>query len=340
MSTYINPDTLKPFRIDTLEAPNFLKEYLNYALVVENLAERTVNNYYIQLRIFLRWVTMKKTEKIMNKEQLKEAPVSNLSLSDIKDLTPTDIHEYLSFTSSVLKNSATSRSLKLTAVKALYEYYFKVKKEIESNPAEDIPSPKLPKQMPKYLTEDESITLLSSVSGDQEARDYLIITLLVNCGMRLSELVGIDTDDIKDDTIRLYGKGRKERIIYMNNACRDALSDYMEQRSKIKNSHKTKALLLSSKTGNRLTGRRVEQIVKNILNEAGLSGNGISPHKLRHTAATLLYKSDNVNVLELKEILGHENIATTEIYTHLDQEQVRNAMQKSPLANIKREKEK
>ena len=193
--------------------------------------------------------------------------------------------------------------------------------------------------MPKYLTLEQSIQLLSVVDGPHRERDYCIITLLLNCGMRLSELVGINLQDIREDTIKLLGKGNKERIIYINSACKAAIDAYLSVReTPIKESEKNAFLLSGRNT--RLTGRRVEQIVEDNLKKAGLSGMGYSPHKLRHTAATLMYQHGNVDIRVLKELLGHANLGTTEIYTHISNKQLEKAAAASPLSSLKAPKVK
>ena len=187
------------------------------------------------------------------------------------------------------------------------------------------------KTLPKYLTESESIDLLNNVQSDFYERDFCIITLFLNCGMRLAELIGINLGDFRDETIRITGKGGKERLVYLNDACRQALGHYIKARGALSNLVDKDALFVSKRTGKRLTARRVEQIVARCLQSAGLSGRGFSPHKLRHTAATLMYQG-GVDMLALKEILGHENVSTTQIYTHINQQQLRDAVQASPLA--------
>lgn len=190
------------------------------------------------------------------------------------------------------------------------------------------------KRLPKYLSLDESLELLKSVESDFYTRDYCIITLFLNCGMRLSELVGLDVSDYKNDALRLIGKGNKERMVYLNCACTDAINALLDEIAILKNKKYTGALFISKRTGQRLTARRVQQIVSHCLQAAGLSGKGYSVHKLRHTAATLLYQHGKVDLLSLREILGHVDVSTTQIYTHLDSAQLKNAAKSSPLAHI------
>lgn len=337
MSTYYNPHNGKNFRIDKLEAPAYVKDWLNHLLVVENLAPRTVNTYYTQLRSFLRWAIIRENAGTLTAKTIADQSIKDIPFELLAQMQTTDLYEFLSFAGSELSNNATSRSLKLTAVKSFYEYQWKIVHRMEGSPAQDITSPKLEKHMPRFLTADESIRLLEAISGENAERDYCMVTFLLNCGMRLSELVAINTTDIRDGQLRLFGKGRKERIVYLNAACKAALASYLDARALYRGSEDTTALFISNRTGARLTGRRVEQIVEHYLLKAGLAGQGYSPHKLRHTAATLMYQDGGADVLTLKEILGHENIATTEIYTHINQQQIKTTMENSPLANITRD---
>ena len=342
MSTYINNETGHHFRIDKLPAPDFLKEYLNYINSIEGLTVRTVDNYYILLKGFLGWVHLRFIGEELSKRSIEATDISEMQFREIEVLTTQDLHEYLSFAKDELENSETSRSYRLTAIKGLYKYYSKTNKRLEENPSADIPFPKREKSLPRYLTEEESVKLLVAAAGNPEeqtfsiARDFCIITFLINCGMRLSELVGISLGDISyaDNSLRLYGKGRKERIVYLNEACRAALENYLPKRALINNASTQPALFISERGGSRLTQRRIQQIVEDKLTLAGLEDKNISPHKLRHTAATLMYQNGE-DLLVLKEILGHSNISTTQIYTHVGNTQVRDAMEHSPLAKFK-----
>jgi len=333
MSTYLNPDKGKVLRIDQIEAPSFLREYLNHELIIRNLTQRTVNSYYLHIRMFLRWLKGRHTLRI-------DSDFSSISIRDvpfhlIEEVTNTEILEYLAFISSTLNNGIETRSVKLTALKGMYSYFCE-NGRIADNPVSSIKAPKKEKLMPKYLSIDECKVLLSSINGKSADRDYCIVTLLINCGMRLSELVYIDLSHIRDDTLRIYGKGRKERILYLNDACNAALADYLHTRSEIDAIKDDNALFISSRSGKRLTPRRVQQIISNLFLKAGLAGKGYSPHKLRHTAATLMYQSGSADVLVLKELLGHANTATTEIYTHLNRKQLSEAVKTSPLSGVTR----
>lgn len=213
---------------------------------------------------------------------------------------------------------------------------------IENNPALKIKTPKLGKRMPKYLSFDDSKKLLEATADENDEnkeRDYAIITLFLNCGLRLSELVGINISniDFNENRLTVIGKGDKERTIYLNNACIKAIQEYLLVRPKegVKNDSKgsNKALFLS-KRKERISNRTVQYIVQRELMKAGLDTSKYSTHKLRHTAATLMYQYGNVDIRALQELLGHESISTTEIYTHVSNEQVRDAVERNPLNNL------
>ena len=312
--------------VDTI--PDYFRDYILYIEVVKNLAPKSIQTYYIQIRKFLEWVA---DYRLSYTNAEGKPPLCSLPISSLSNLNEMDIQAYLSYLVNTANNSATTRRLALTSTKSFYDYLVKNAKLLDKNPVADIPKPKKEKTMPKYLSLDESISLLNAVDGEEQERDYCIITIFLNCGIRLSELVAANVEDVKDNTLRIYGKGRKERIVYLNAACSAALTAYLQTRKDINKKNINHPLFISKRTGNRITGRRVEQIVEKYLRASGVGGRGYSPHKLRHTAATLMYQN-GADVLTLKEILGHTSVATTEIYTHLHNTQVKNVMENSPLA--------
>ncbi len=334
MSTYIPPDK-KTFDINAQEAPEFLKKFLRQLATIDNLAPRSVCTYYIQLREFCRWV--KSRGRSFTQEQFRELAIMDVLEEDLLCLNQDDLIEYLAYTAGPLNNKVESRALKLSALKRFYTYEFS-RKMIAVNPTDGIVRPRKEKHLPVYMTLEQSQKLLSSIKGEFPERDYCIITFFLNCGMRLSELAAINLSDISDDELRIFGKGRKERIVYLNDACLAALDEYLFARSQIRcKIEEPNALWLSKRTGKRLTGRRIEQMVNDQMRAAGLGSKGFSPHKLRHTAATLMYQNGSAQLLELANILGHANTTTTEIYTHLHEDQLRGAMLNAPLAGVKRE---
>lgn len=302
---------------------------------IKGRSERTVDGYYMDLRLFFRFV---KATKQFNDDftNFDKITIEDLPVAILTQITRSDIYAFLNYTLSSRENKAKSRSRKISSVRSFFKYITMKTTYLSENPAIDIDLPSTKKSIPKYLSLEESISLLSSVSGDFVERDYCIITLFLNCGMRLSELVGINHSDIKENTIRLLGKGNKERIIYLNDACINAIEQYQNYKDQryLKTKPKDEKALFLTTRGSRISARRVQQIVEQCLNLANLSGQGYSPHKLRHTAATLMYQHGNVDIRILKEILGHEDISTTEIYTHMSSKQMENAAGSSPLANV------
>lgn len=316
------------------DCPVYLTDFLFYLKVVKARSERTVEAYYIDIRTFLRYLKISNclvpSDTLMTDIKISDTPVSLL-----KDFSLNKAYEYLYYTSDELKNTTTTRARKTSALKQFFNYLHKKAGLIETNPLIDLELPSVKNKLPKYLSLEESIELLKKVDSSFPERDYCIITLFLNCGMRLSELVGLNFKDIsfENSTMRLLGKGNKERIIYLNSACIDALSTCIKVRPKAPK--ETNAIFLS-KRYTRISKRRVQQIIEESLFAAGLDNKGISTHKLRHTAATLMYQHGNVDPLVLKEILGHKSIATTEIYTHLSSDNLKKAAQSSPLSNVKK----
>ena len=318
---------------DFSDIPQVAQDFLFYMMTIKGRSPRTVEAYHVDLRLFFRYL---KCAKVIGKlpDTLENVRCDDLPQKIIANVTLSDAYAYLHYLQQQRDNAAATRSRKVSALKMFYKYLNTKTSILSENPLKDLEVPSLKKAMPKYLTLEQSLQLLQAVDGPHRARDYCIITLLLNCGMRLSELVGINLYDIREDTIRLLGKGNKERIVYINQSCKDAINDYLAVReTPIKVSEKNAFLLSGRNT--RMTGRRVEQIVEENLKKAGLSGMGFSPHKLRHTAATLMYQHGNVDIRVLKELLGHANLGTTEIYTHVSNRQLENAAAATPLSNVK-----
>lgn len=252
----------------------------------------------------------------------------------LQAVTLADVYAFLNYTMTQRENSAKTRARKVSSLRSFFHYLTVKEHLLEENPVKNLELPSIKKSLPKHLTLEESLELMAHVDSRYPRRDYCILTLLLNCGMRLSELVGINLPDIRDNSVKLLGKGNKERIVYLNDACLFALEEYYPERSAMPKSASEAALFLSAR-GTRLSPRRVEQIVAECLKAAGLDGRGYSPHKLRHTAATLMYQHGQVDIRVLKEILGHSNLATTELYTHVSNSQIEHAASKSPLADVK-----
>lgn len=312
------------------DMPLFVGDFLFYKLTILNQSSKTVDAYHIDLRHFLRFIALYKgyaSEDI----EYKYIVVDKITLDDLNQLSLEDVYRYLSYLVSPCNNSAKTRARKLSAIKGLYKYLTIKTGKIKNDPVKDIETPKIKKDLPKHLTLEQSLELLKAVDGAYKERDLCIITFFLNCGMRLSELVGIDISDISDNKLVLTGKGDKQRVVYLNKACMLALETYMQTVRNNPKFNKEKALFLS-RTGSRLVARRVEQIIEQNLKLAGLDNLGMSTHKLRHTAATLMYQYGEVDIRILQEILGHVNLGTTQIYTHVSNRQLEQATKNNPLS--------
>lgn len=332
MSSYIDiahPERHAPY----VDIPQDVIAYLHYLDFVKLRSPRTVNGYYLDLRGFFRYM-MIRWELADESTPPEKIDLTGITLAQIKQIQKKDIFDYLEYTRSQ-SNGSKARARKLSALRGFFNYLCVQVNKLELNPTESISLGVPRKALPKYLTLDESIALLNNIQSDFCERDYCILTLFLNCGMRLAELVTINLGNFRDDTIRITGKGGKERLVYLNKACLDALAHYKPIRAALPNLVDKQALFVSKKTGKRLSARRIEQIVARCLQSAGLSGRGFSPHKLRHTAATLMYQHGGADMLTLKEILGHESVSTTQIYTHINEEKLRDAVEDSPLAKEK-----
>lgn len=315
------------------DCPSYLHDFLFYLKVVKARGERTVEAYYIDIRTFLRYLKLI-NNLVDSKTNLSEISIKDFPIELLQNFTLNNAYEFLYYTSSDLNNTTTTRARKTSALKQFFNFLHKKAGLLTSNPLLDLEIANVKNKLPKFLSLENSIELLSKVDGNNSVRNYCILTLFLNCGMRLSELVGLNIRDISFDkyTMKLLGKGNKERIIYINDACVAALNSYLTIRPNVLSEQNA---LFLSKQNSRISKRRVQQIVEESLKTAGLDNEGITTHKLRHTAATLMYQHGHVDTLVLKEILGHKSIATTEIYTHLSSENLKKAVDSSPLANVK-----
>ena len=320
------------------ENPTYLNAFLDYSTTILNKSPNSIKEYNYDLAMFLKFIKMH--FGLTNETDFNNIEIKDLPFDVIKKIELDDIHAFLGYLTSTFNSKSATRARKISTIRVFFKYLSQDASQrflLDHNPALNLKTPKKDKRLPKYLSLDDSKKLLDAASNEDNRnfeRDYAITTLFLNCGMRLAELVSINMGDFRDDTIRITGKGGKERLVYLNEACINALEHYCRVRKDIPHLVDKDALFVSKRTGKRLTARRVEQIVARCLQSAGLSGRGFSPHKLRHTAATLMYQG-GVDMLALKEILGHENVSTTQIYTHINQQQLRAAVQASPLANQK-----
>ena len=334
------------YSVELNEMPPLVRDFASYKTAIQNCSVKTVSEYLLDLRLFFRFLLADRQGISPESEQFNKIDIRGIDLEYIKSITTEDIYGFLMYSGAVRNNMWSAKARKLSAIKAFFKFLVVKRKLLEVNPAIDIEAPKPKKSLPKVMTVDEAKALLDAVKNDKESksvtRDYAIITLFLNCGMRVSELCGIDLADIDRElrSVRVVGKGNKERIIYLNDACKYALGDYITERSEADNSKiNTTALFLSSRD-QRISVKTVQWMVYKYLGLAGLEQKHYSVHKLRHTAATLMYQSGNVDVRVLKDILGHEQLNTTQIYTHVSNESMEKAMAANPLADISRRSDK
>jgi len=327
------------------DSPQILCDFLSYHETIKAHSQKTVDEYYLDLRNFFRYL------KQVKARELRDLPLDEISILDIdiafiRSITLTDVYGYLSYLSrdraqqhnSDKTNyglSASTRARKIATLRSFFNYLTTKVHLLDQNPIKDLDSPKLKKTLPKYLTLDESIDLLEKVDGANRERDYCILTLFLNCGLRISELIGLNLSDIQDDALRVLGKGSKTRIVYLNDACKAALEQYLAVRRPIKGKDEN-ALFITVRNA-RISRAAVHLLVKKHLNNAGLDSSEYSSHKLRHTAATLMLQN-GVDVKSVQEVLGHEHLNTTEIYTHIDNESLRVAAKANPLSKVKPKK--
>lgn len=339
MSIYLdekNPSKHKPFD----DASKDIVEYVRYLEVIAGKSANTAFSYYCDLRNFSKF--MKRRRGLVPDDmEMKDIDPKGLDTEFWASVTKEDIYEYLYFLSRECGNKKSSTARRLASLHGFYDYLVNQVNRLEQNPTAAIRPPKQDKVLPKYLTAEQSKELLkcTQTQGDFPERDYCMVVLFLNCGMRLAELVGMNLEDIdlEQRQIRLFGKGHKERMVYLNDACMEALQLYLNKRNTMEGLNtKEKAVFLTRRRKERISNRRVEQLVTGAMKAAGLKG--FSTHKLRHTAATLMYQTGNVDILTLKQLLGHSNVGTTQIYTHLQEFQVRAAIEQNPLGTVTKKK--
>ncbi len=326
-----------------LAAPEVLRQFLIYNEAIKNKASSSIDEYFRDLQTFFRYI------KLIKGKVLEDIPFDRIEINDvdidlIKSIKVHDLYSYLVFCKDDRNNNSTTRARKVSSLKQFFKYLTVQTHQLDENPAELLDSPKLKKSLPKHLTLENSLELLNSVKESDSPnakRDYCIITLFLNCGMRLSELCNLNMTDISTDgSLRILGKGNKERVIYLNDACRSSLLEYLKVRPNegIPADHKN--ALFISRNRRRISNKTVQHIVYTYLDKIGLGGQGLSVHKLRHTAATLMYQHGGVDIRVLQDILGHENLGTTQIYTHVADSQVKSAIDSNPLSKVNNNKEK
>ena len=323
------------------DCPQVLKEFLVYHENIKGQSQLTISEYHLDLRMFLRFIKLMRNDMPIQ-TVLDDIDIRDINLSFIASIETSDVFDFLSYLAnertvngnSLLPEygiSPSSRARKLSAIKSFFKYLTVRTKQLEENPVADLEYPKIRKSLPKYLTLDESAALLKSVSGVNEKRDYAILMLFLNCGIRRSELVGLNLSDVYDDRIRVIGKGNKERFVYFGTACRKAIDTYLIERQK--HVLTDNRALFGSRNNNRISTDAVHALVKKALLKAGLDSSQFSAHKLRHTAATMML-SGGVDVKTVQEVLGHENLNTTQIYTHIENTELKIASQANPLSRL------
>lgn len=330
--------------ISVEEFSPLIREYASYKSSIQGCSQKTVDEYLLDLRTFFRFLIARDLDITPETAEFYGIDVSLVGLERLRGVTQDNVYQFLFYAGTVRGNHWSARARKLAAVRSLYKYLVSKRHYLDENPTIDIDTPKSQKTLPKVLSLEESLRLLEAARTDVEAphhvRDYAILTLFLNCGMRVSELAGIDLDDVEDDlrSLRVMGKGSKERVIYLNDACRAALSDYLAiRRGPQYVGVQEKALFLSQRNV-RISVKTLQAMVYRYLKRAGLGSKHYSVHKLRHTAATLMYQSGNVDVRVLKDILGHEQLNTTQIYTHVSNREMEEAMSQNPLAELTQKK--
>ncbi len=325
--------------IDVKEFSPIIREFASYKTAIQGCSKATVEEYLLDLRTFFRYLLAEGDHALLSDpEALAKLSVESVDLAYLKEITTEQIYDFLLYTDTERGNQTSAKARKLSAIKGLYKFLINKRGLLEDNPAANIDTPKKKKALPKFLSLEESITLLNTIAEDKSspnrARDYAIVTLFLNCGMRLSELVGISLTDLDPElrSLRVLGKGSKERIIYLNDACRAALAEYLKVRlSEAYRKSRDKALFFSNRM-QRMSVKTVQAMVYKYLTAAGLGARKLSVHKLRHTAATLMYQSGEVDIRVLKDILGHEQLNTTQIYTHISDRNMEEAMKHNPLS--------
>ena len=311
------------------EAPALIRDFLVYHETIPGHSSRTIDEYFLDLRSFFRYIKQKK-DLISKDVPFDSIMIDDVDLSLVHSITLSDVYDFMSFLSQDRSLTATSRARKVATIRSFYKYLTNKAKLLRENPVQDLDSPRLRKSLPRYLNLDESIELLDSVAGKNSSRDYCILTLFLNCGLRISELVGLNVTDVRGDQLRVLGKGNKERMLYLNEACQQALQDWITERSMLTLVDQ-KALFVTLQNRRRISRAAVHKLVKKHLLAAGLDSSQYSAHKLRHTAATLMLQN-GVDVRTLQEVLGHDNLNTTQIYTHVDSDDLRTAAGPIPLA--------
>lgn len=327
------------------EAPAIIRDFLSYHETIQGHSRKTVDEYFLDLRNFFRYIKIERG-CVPRSTDLDQISIDDLDLDLVRSVKLSDVYSYMNYLSRDRAKHANSpdtgygltpaaRARKIAAIRSFYKYITSKAKLMDENPMQDLDSPRLKKALPHYLSLDESIQLLESVDGENKERDYCILIIFLNCGLRISELVGLNLTDIRNDQLRVLGKGNKERILFLNEACRQAIDDWLAVRGT--QGIIDKNALFITRRHTRMTTDAVHYMIKKRLTAAGLDASMYSAHKLRHTAATLMLQN-GVDVRTLQEVLGHDHLNTTQIYTHVDSDDLRTAAKSNPLGRVRRKK--
>lgn len=317
------------------DVPQLLRDYLNFMTVIKGKSENTVKEYYYDLRMFLKF--LRASSDGLPLDSLENVSLEDFDVNLLKEISLSDLYEFMAYVNDEKSSNDNYRARKVASLRSFFKYLHVKINFIDTNPAEYLDSPKIKKRMPRYLTFEESVRFLNAIDGKYKQRDLAMFVIFLNCGLRLSELVGINIKniDFEKRTLRVIGKGNKERMVFLNDLCMDAINSYMAVRpNDIVKPEARDALFLSSR-GTRISNRMVELLAKKYFEQAGIDSELYSPHKLRHTAATLMYRDGNVDIRTLQELLGHTSLSTTQIYTHIRNDDLKEAADKNPLADPK-----
>ena len=318
--------------------PIVIRDFLTYNETIKGKSSRSVEGYYLDLQTFFRYMLTARGMADKN-TPFEEIDISPVDIELIKTVTLSDLYSFLVYCKNERGNNPATRARKTSTLKIFFRYLCEQTHQLETNPTLMLDSPKVKQSLPKHLTLEDSLELLNSVDGANQKRDFCILTLFLNCGLRLAELCSLNVSDITPDgTMTVTGKGNKERLVYLNDACMNAVNEYLAVRPSENLPYTQKNALFISRNHRRISPKTVQHIVKTYLEKAGLGGQGFSTHKLRHTAATLMYKHGKVDIRVLKDILGHSNLGTTQIYTHVSDSQIKNAIDSNPLSNVQNKK--
>lgn len=314
--------------------PPVIRDFLTYNETIKGKSSLSVEGYFLDLQNFFRYILT--VRGLVDKQTpFEKISISPVNLELIKTVTISDLYAYMVFCKNERGNNTATRARKTSTLRIFFRYMCEQTHQLEQNPALLLESPKVKQSLPKHLTLEDSLELLNSVDGANQKRDYCILTIFLNCGLRLAELCSLNLNDIKPDaTMVVTGKGNKERLIYLNDACMMAIKEYLTVRPTEDIVYEDRNALFISRNHRRISPKTVQHLVKTFLEKAGLNGQGYSTHKLRHTAATLMYQHGDVDIRVLKDILGHANLGTTQIYTHVSDTQIKNAVDSNPLSKV------